>query len=386
MSGHTYCFFAAQYLPTAGGVERYTYNLSCELLRRGNKVIVVTSALPGLPEQETDANGILVLRVPSVALAQGRLPLVWNPFAWKRVCAKLQQLGITRIVVQTRLYVLCVLGMGFAHDHAIPFITIEHGTSYIGIANPVVRAVERFYERVLVRRAKQLCGTFCAVSHASVEWLRCLGIETQAVLYNSVDETQILREPETAELPLRTVLGLAEDAEIVCFVGRLIPEKGVRQLVEAVQRLHKRRRVYLCLAGDGPLYETLRQTSGEEIIVLGKLPYEKVLSLLRQSDIFCLPSDSEGFPTSVLEAVLCRCYVVTTAAGGAKELLCTDAYGTVMQTNNTDEIERALAAALDNPSGRETAQELAYQRFLQAFTWQKTCDALEQLDWKETTR
>ena len=53
-----FCFFSAQYLPTVGGVERYTLNLAKRMVQAGHKAIVVTSALHGLPAHEQDANGI----------------------------------------------------------------------------------------------------------------------------------------------------------------------------------------------------------------------------------------------------------------------------------------------------------------------------------------
>lgn len=43
MQKKSYCFFSAQYLPHMGGVENYTYHLAKELVRRGNKVTIVTS-------------------------------------------------------------------------------------------------------------------------------------------------------------------------------------------------------------------------------------------------------------------------------------------------------------------------------------------------------
>ena len=58
----TICFFSAQYLPTVGGVERYTFNLARRVGAAGHTALVVTSALPGLPEDETDEYGIRLLR------------------------------------------------------------------------------------------------------------------------------------------------------------------------------------------------------------------------------------------------------------------------------------------------------------------------------------
>ena len=41
--GKKYCIFAAQFLPHMGGIENYTYNISKELIRRGNQVVVITN-------------------------------------------------------------------------------------------------------------------------------------------------------------------------------------------------------------------------------------------------------------------------------------------------------------------------------------------------------
>lgn len=49
MNKKSYCIFAAQFLPHMGGIENYTYNISRELLRRGNEVVVVTNNTTGSP-------------------------------------------------------------------------------------------------------------------------------------------------------------------------------------------------------------------------------------------------------------------------------------------------------------------------------------------------
>ena len=45
----TFCFFSTQYLPTPGGVERYTWNLARRCIAAGHRALVVTASLPGLP-------------------------------------------------------------------------------------------------------------------------------------------------------------------------------------------------------------------------------------------------------------------------------------------------------------------------------------------------
>ena len=56
------CFFSTQYLPTPGGVERYTWNLARRCAAAGHRALVVTASLPGLPARERDADGIEIYR------------------------------------------------------------------------------------------------------------------------------------------------------------------------------------------------------------------------------------------------------------------------------------------------------------------------------------
>lgn len=94
------------------------------------------------------------------------------------------------------------------------------------------------------------------------------------------------------------------------------------------------------IAGDGPLYQELLEMSDQYTILTGQIDFEHIVKILDASDIFCLPSDSEGFPTSVLEAVACKCFVITTYRGGAKELLIDEQYGIIMRDNTVESIQK----------------------------------------------
>jgi glycosyltransferase involved in cell wall biosynthesis len=97
------------------------------------------------------------------------------------------------------------------------------------------------------------------------------------------------------------------------------------------------------------------------------------------SNIFCLPSDSEGFSTSLLEAAACNNYIITTARGGAKELLPDDSYGLVIEHNDIDSVYNALNEALDNRKKREIGISKTYKRVENNFTWKHTADKVIQL-------
>ena len=144
-------------------------------------------------------------------------------------------------------------------------------------------------------------------------------------------------------------------------------------LVKAFDEL-KREDVYLFIAGDGEEHDSIKSMSSKHIILLGRITSDEIVALLKETDIFCLPSDSEGMPTSVLEAAACKCYIVTTKQGGAKELVLDGKHGIIMEDNNLSTVIKALQKSLQDRKNREQGIELTYQRLQKYFTWDKVAE------------
>ena len=123
----TFCFFTTQYLPTPGGVERYTWNLARRCLAAGHRALVVTSSLPGLPARETDADGIEIWRLPAWPVMNGRFPVLKpHPPA-----ADLWAQGIDFAVIQTRMYTQSVWAARQCKRRGIPALVLDHSTGYM---------------------------------------------------------------------------------------------------------------------------------------------------------------------------------------------------------------------------------------------------------------
>ena len=112
----------------------------------------------------------------------------------------------------------------------------------------------------------------------------------------------------------------------VLAVGRLSAEKGFDVLIEALATLKQDGTPQrLTLVGDGPLRDSLEQKASEAGIAdlvefAGELKAEDVRKRLRDADLFCLPSFSEGLPISIMEAMAVGVPVVTTWVAGIPEL------------------------------------------------------------------
>lgn len=131
-------------------------------------------------------------------------------------------------------------------------------------------------------------------------------------------------------------------------------------------------------AGDGPEAEELKSQASKNVSFLGRIDFEHVISLLKSSDIYCLPSVSEGMSTSVLEAIATETFVITTYNGGAREVIIGDEYGIITRGNTKQEIKTAIEKAMD-PDYRTSATKKAYKRLEEGFTWEKTAEKLENI-------
>ncbi len=152
-------------------------------------------------------------------------------------------------------------------------------------------------------------------------------------------------------------LAIEPDQMLVLCVARLIPEKGVVELIETARRICPTRKdVVFLLAGTGPLMEQLRsmvRTYGLErqFKVLGWR--NDVRDLMKCADVVLLPSYyMEGLPVSILEAMACGKPVVTTKHKGCEDAVVDGQTGYLVPVKAVGPLVEKLVALLDDPTLR----------------------------------
>ena len=149
--------------------------------------------------------------------------------------------------------------------------------------------------------------------------------------------------------------GTGTAGPVVLFIGRLEPQKGLGDLLDAWPHvLEAIPSATLRLVGKGPLKERASCMHGVE--VLGARTHDAIPGELHRASLFVLPSWAEGMPNVVLEALACGRPVVGTAVGGIPDALASDTAGTVVAPHDA----RALAQAIAWRLGRGfNAREIA---------------------------
>lgn len=148
----------------------------------------------------------------------------------------------------------------------------------------------------------------------------------------------------------RTALGIDATAELIVYVGRLVPEKGLRELLDAMTILSPQRpNMRLALVGDGPMRAELESRIAADpalhIVLPGALGPHEVARWMAASDLITLPSYSEGHPNVLVEALACGRPVVATPVGGIPEVV-DDSCGLLVSVRDANALATGLHHAL----------------------------------------
>ena len=369
------CIVSSQYLPHVGGVENFVFNLSRELAGRGHQVTIITSQMEGAPNEEREGN-IEIDRLPTKQFMGGRFPVLKPCGELRKWKKEFQKRTFDVMLVNMRFYFISLYMVRLAKKMGIRCIMLDHGSSHLNTGGKFTTMLSEWFEHGITFLEKFYCKEFAGVSKASLEWIRHFGIRSELLLTNAVDVERFEALKAAPGRDFRREYGIPADAVVISFVGRLTVEKGIHHLVNAVRRINEKRSdVYLLAAGGGYLREKLEDETDSHVRFVGQIPTEEVVPMLTQSDIFCLPSFSEGFPTCVLEAGICRAFVITTARGDAKEVVRDRNYGIILPDNNEEGVYEALLSVLDEAAYREKATALCYDRIVNNYTWKHTADA-----------
>jgi len=127
----------------------------------------------------------------------------------------------------------------------------------------------------------------------------------------------------------REELNLPKNAFVIISICRLVKRKRLDKLLEGVYEIKRRgknRNICVVIIGDGPEFKKLEQKAKvfgieKEVIFLGNVKEEKKYKYLSVADIFCLPSEHEGFGLVFLEAMNFAVPIIATNIGGQNDIV-----------------------------------------------------------------
>ena len=195
------------------------------------------------------------------------------------------------------------------------------------------------------------------------------------IIYNFIDADYYRREPSE-----EVRKSLAPDGErIILHVSTFRPVKRISDCIEIVARIkaletdsESRPGVKLVMCGDGPERAdaealAVRLGIADSVSFVGKQPQSRVRDYLSVADLLLLPSQSESFGLTALEAMACEVPVIATRVGGIPELVEDEACGYLFEIGDVDAMAASSLRVLSDDDLHQQlgkrGREIAVSRF-----------------------
>ena len=225
------------------------------------------------------------------------------------------------------------------------------------------------------------CDAIIAVSQdMKKDILKCYDIPATsvAVIHNGVDPAKYHPQEGTASLGKGTAslakFGIRKP--FVFFVGRLTRQKGVFDLVDAMDNVPKGTTLVLATGKpDTPeiedeLRRVLKQTPNV-VWIRDMLEDPDLVSLYNEAAVFACPSIYEPFGIINLEAMACETPVVATRVGGIKEVVADGETGLLVPPGDPVRLGKAITKLIEDPALSGRMGKAGRKRVLQHFTWDR---------------
>jgi glycosyltransferase involved in cell wall biosynthesis len=299
------------YPPHIGGVSSHTYLLSQELVKRGDDVIVLT-----YPHQDIhDYDGVHVETAPTINIKGLRGFFFF-------ISASLKLISITRKYDIDLVHAHYLLPPGLIAILVNIFtrrktaVTVHGSDINILASNPFLR--------ILIKYVLEKTDYIAVVNDPIKEKIIKIQNDLMDKIMVTPNAVDVLKYKPDNETNFIEDMKLDKDKPLILFVGNLVPQKGLKYLLEAKKILKTDSQ--LVIVGDGSLMMDLKEMVEnkdiKDVIFTGaRRDVDKIMPV---GDVFVLPSISEGLPITLLEAFATGLPVVATNVGGIPGLVTSD--------------------------------------------------------------
>lgn len=233
----------------------------------------------------------------------------------------------------------------------------------------IVGLVELLVDK-LVWRACNLVVVNCKAIETDLHRLRSLPVAKSRIAYNGIKDQQYFSTNNAG-------LGNIQQKIVIGFVSRVEKAKGVFLLLEVFSRLNSiQENVELRIYGEGSDLPKLSRAIdvlglGNKVHLMGRYSGD-VSEILGAMDIFVLPSEWEGLPYSIIEAMRSGLAIIASRIGGIPEALTNNHSGILIQPNSSEELSNALRLLIADKDLLNRLGLNARIAFLEKFEFSKT--------------
>lgn len=359
-----------------GGIAPHVYNLSCDLVSKGVDVHVVTCDFPGAKKSE-EINGIQVLRVDSSEISSPNFATwvyLMNVYMQSEAADLMNRLGGNVDVLHAHDWLVANAAIGLKHIFRVPLVVTIHSTE-MGRRNGLHTDYEIMIHQTEKWLSREAWRVVCCSKYMTSHVKSAFGLpdEKVVIIPNGVDINGFPQGHE--QLEFRRSFA-SDDEKIILFVGRLVYEKGVQVLVNAMPKVLAKVNAKFVIVGDGYLKNSLmeqvnRMSLGHKVFFTGFIDDQILRKLYGCADVCVVPSLYEPFGITALEAMAAKVPLVVADSGGLSEIVAHDRTGVKVFPNNADSLAWGITRVLLNPAYSAWIRTNAHHEVLDKYTWTK---------------
>ncbi|MEM2336158.1 MAG: glycosyltransferase family 4 protein [Candidatus Bathyarchaeia archaeon] len=360
-----------------GGISPHVYYLSRSLAKNGVKVYIVTCDFPGAPQHET-LDGVEVYRIDSYKNPSPDFAswvYLMNMNMQKEAASIVRELGGVDIF-HAHDWLVANAGIGLKHVFRRPLLATIHSTEYgrrNGIHSDYERMIHETEAWLTYEAWRVICCSNYMVSH--VKWVFGLPQDKLIMIPNGVDAKEYEKSGDVDLNQFRRRFALPEE-KIVLFVGRLVYEKGIHVLINAVPKVLEKVNAKFVIVGNGYMQQSLSEYIrsmglAHKVMFTGFVDDRTLRNLQKCADVSVVPSLFEPFGIVALEAMAAKSPVVVSDTGGLSEIVEHEVTGVKVYPNNPDSLAWGITRVLLDENLANRLRENAYQKVVENYNWKK---------------
>jgi D-inositol-3-phosphate glycosyltransferase len=370
----------------AGGMNVYVRELSCHTAQLGLPVdVFVRRSDPDAPEVQAICSNVNLINItagPAAAIDKNQIFQHLPEFAEKAALYSVRH-GVRYDVVHAHYWLSGWAAHLLKRYWDTPFVQMFHTTAHMKNAVSPASQHETATRAEIERKLVHLADSLIAANpdeRADLIWRQHTRSEKICTIPPGVDTELFYPRDRAAS---RAELGLPADRQIVLFVGRIDPIKGIDTLMAAISEIAEpggSEPLFVFVGGDldgrgkpvGALEEVAKQATERGIAHLchfaGSQPQDVLPLYYAAADLVTVPSRYESFGLVAVEAMACGVPVVASRVGGLSFTVEDEATGLLVPHGEPHAFANAIQRILADNAGR-CAMGLAGREAAQRFAW-----------------
>lgn len=358
---------------SVGGLAQHVYDLTGSLSALGAEVHLFTMGEPGIAEYER-VNGVHVYRVIpysvsaphfttwvsqfNVAILEKAIPVMNDHGSWN--------------VVHAHDWLVAYAARALKHAYRLPLVATIHATEYgrnYGLHNDTQRHISDVEWWLGYEAWRVICCS--RYMEGEIKFVFQIPDDKLVVIPNGVDTKNYA--PKNKNLTRDNYAAPGE--KIVFYVGRLVREKGVQVLLDAIPMILARvPNTKFVIAGKGPYQNELQNQAArmgiaQRVYFTGYVDDYTRNSLYSWSDVAVFPSLYEPFGIVALEAMAAETPVVVSDTGGLSEIIMHKFDGLKAAPGNPRALAEMILTILENPGLALQLKQNGLRKVKEQFNW-----------------